>query len=104
MWDCQEDAQEDEDEEAVPEEDELVKYLELPQITYKTEQDALDWWILHHRSFPNLGVMARQYLGCPASSASVERLFSAVGIAFSGKRKSSKSDTLSDIMFARANL
>ena len=32
-----------------------------------------------------LEVMARQYLGCPASSASVQRLFSKVGIAFSAK-------------------
>ena len=32
--------------------------------------------------------MARQYLGCPASSATIERLFSVVGIAFSDKRKS----------------
>ena len=34
------------------------------------------WWIQHRKQFPNLEVMARQYLGCPASSASVERLFS----------------------------
>eukprot|EP00966_Prymnesium_polylepis_P149987 3464947-Prymnesium_polylepis.1 len=44
--------------------------------------------------------MARQYLGCPASSAAVERLFSQVGIAFSDKRKSSEADTLEDIMFS----
>ena len=40
--------------------------------------------------FPNLEVMARQYLGCPATSATVERLFSKVGVAFSDKRKSSE--------------
>ena len=48
--------------------------------------------------------MARQYLGCPASSATVERLFSQVGIAFSKYRKSSSADTLSDILFAKLNL
>jgi len=48
--------------------------------------------------------MARQYLGCPASSASVERLFSQVGINFSDKRKCLKSSTLSDIIFTKMNV
>ena len=47
---------------------------------------------------------ARQYLDCPASSASVERLFSQVGIAFSAKRKSAEASTIADIIFAQANL
>ena len=47
---------------------------------------------------------AAQYLGCPASSASVERLFSIVGIAFSDKRKSSKASTLESIAFTKINL
>ena len=54
--------------------------------------------------FPNLEVMARQYLGCPATSATVERLFSKVGVAFSDKRKSSEAKTLANIAFAQANL
>ena len=48
--------------------------------------------------------MARQYLGCPATSATVERLFSKVGIAFSAKRKRSEAATLEDILFAQVNL
>ena len=51
-----------------------------------------------------LQVMARQYLGCPASSATVERLFSIVGNAFSKKRQSSEADTLADIVFAKVNV
>ena len=53
---------------------------------------------------PNLSFMARQYLGCPATSATVERLFSSVGIAFSDKRKRSQADTLSDILFTKMNV
>ena len=45
-----------------------------------------NWWKDHQGEFPNVAVMARQYLGCPASSAAVERLFSQVGIAFSAER------------------
>ena len=62
----------DEGEDADEEEldyDELETYLALPQIKFKTERDATDWWMQHAKKFPNLAVMARQYLGCPASSA-----------------------------------
>ena len=38
------------------------------------------------------------------ASATVERLFSKVGIAFSAKRKSSEAATLEDILFAHVNL
>jgi len=84
--------------------DELKEYLELPQIKYKSEQDAMLWWLEHQKQFPNLEVMARQYLGCPATSATVERLFSKVGIAFSAKRKRSEAATLESLMFTEANL
>ena len=90
--------------EDAPHTDELAAYLALPQITYQTEWDALEWWEKNAKKFPNLSVMARQYLGCPASSATVERLFSQVGIAYSDRRKSSYSDTLSDIVFTKINV
>ena len=48
--------------------------------------------------------MARQYLGCPASSATVKRLFSVAGIAFSDKRKSAKASTLEATTFTKLNL
>ena len=84
--------------------DELEAYLALPQIKYKSEKDAKLWWLEFEPKFPNVAVMARQYLGCPASSASVERLFSQVGITFSARRKSAEAATVADIMFAHANL
>ena len=87
-----------------PHADELAAYLALPQIEYKTEWDALDWWKENAKKFLNLSVMARQYLGCPASSATVERLFSQVGIAFSDRRKSATAATISDIIFTKLNV
>jgi hypothetical protein len=98
------DLEESEEEEAQGPYDELEAYLALPQIKYKTESDATEWWRTHSKEFPNVAVMARQYLGCPASSAAVERLFSQVGIAFAAKRKRSEAATLEDIMFTRFNL
>ena len=81
---------------------ELEEYLKLEQVSSKV--NPCDWWKEKKDVFPNLEVMARQYLGAPASSASVERLFSSVGVAFSDKRKSAHSATLESIMFARENL
>jgi hypothetical protein len=77
--------------------DELAAYLALPQIKMKTERDATEWWQEHSKEFPNVAVMARQYLCrlprvvCRRRDATV---FSQVGIAFSAKRKRAESDTL----------
>lgn len=99
----------DDDDETLPEnaatatgkayEDEITAYLNLPKESNKI--DPAKWWKEKETNFPNLSVMARQYLGCPASSATVERLFSHVGIAFSKKRKSSQADTLIDEIFTK---
>ena len=50
-------------------------------------------------------VYENEYLGCPATSASVERLFSQVRIASANKRKRADAATLEDIMymFSRIN-
>ena len=86
------------DTEAPP--DELEAYLALPQVKMKSDSEMLQWWEEHEGEYPNVAVMARQYLGCPATSAAVERLFSKVGIAFSKKAKSSSANTLASKMFA----
>ena len=99
-----EESEEEVEEEQQGEVDELAAYLAVPQIKFKTERDATEWWQTHKQEFPNVAVMARQYLGCPATSATVERLFSQVGIAFSKKRKSAEAGTIEDLMFSRINL
>ena len=40
----------------------------------------------------------------PATSATVERLFSKVGIAYSAKRQRAGADTLADILFTQVNV
>ena len=81
-----------------------VEYLKLPQIEGEDDWAPLEWWCANKKRFPNLARMARQYLGCPATSATVERLFSAVGLAFSDQRKRSSADTLADMAFTKLNL
>jgi hypothetical protein len=48
--------------------------------------DVLSWWKDHMGTFPRLARVARQYLGIPASSATVERIFSRAGSAMTNKR------------------
>ena len=56
--------------------DELTAYLEVEQLKVKkTDPESIVgdcWWLINNKAkFPNLEVMARQYLGVPASSATV---------------------------------
>jgi hypothetical protein len=87
-----------------PHRDEMKAYLALPQVPHDDEWVPLRWWKEQSGAFPELSIMARQYLGCPASSASVERLFSVVGTAFSTKRKNSSAETIAMIAFAKLNV
>ena len=63
----------------------------------------LDWWARNEHRFPHLALMARQYLGCPASAASAERVFSLAGRLFSDLRQSMNDGTLEDRMWAKIN-
>jgi hypothetical protein len=64
--------------------------------------DILKWWKeIGQKKFPHVAVMARQYLGVPASSAIVERIFSFAGLTFSDLRKSLEDTTLEEFMWVR---
>ena len=78
--------------------------------------DVLKWWKArdHNHSadpatgrpegLPALAKMAREFLGCPASSAGVERMFSKAGKFHEHDAKKAQSDeTLQHAMFAAAN-
>ena len=53
--------------------------------------------------FPKLAKMAKQYLAAPASTAGVERVFSAAGRMHSDLRKSMKDSTLEHSLMAAFN-
>ena len=85
--------------------DELEEYLALPQMKFKDDWGVQEWWRENAAKFPNLEVMARQYLGCPSTSTSVERLFSHVGsLSLSASQRRSTPDLVADRMFAHANM
>ena len=52
---------------------------------------------------PHLAKMARQFLGRPATSAGVERMFSKAGKLHDDMKKGQEDDTLEHSLFAAAN-
>lgn len=80
---------------------EARRYLSMPDASMST--DVLEWWAMHQTTFPNLSVMAQQYLSVPATSASAERLFSIAGRVFSDLRQRMEDVQLEALMWARIN-
>jgi hypothetical protein len=56
---------------------EMEQYLEInTMLPSDTSTDVLKWWSAKRSTFPTISLMARDYLCIPATSASVERIFS----------------------------
>ena len=87
--------------------DEVDRYLRLPQIPLQDragkDQDPLPWWKEYAFQFPFLSKMARQFLAAPASSASVERLFSAAGKMHDDQKKSTTEGCLESQLIVSVN-
>uniref|UniRef100_A0A914ZAX4 HAT C-terminal dimerisation domain-containing protein n=1 Tax=Panagrolaimus superbus TaxID=310955 RepID=A0A914ZAX4_9BILA len=64
--------------------------------------DLLDWWRKNQNRFPNLAKLASQVLSIPASSASVERLFSTLNLMTPAERSSICPETLKNLILYRA--
>ena len=79
--------------------DELEEYLADPE---KPEIDVnvLLWWKEKSAKWPRLAKMVKQYFAAPASSAGVERVFSAAGKMHGDLSKSAKDSTLEHSLFA----
>ena len=90
------------DDAPTPEIDELEQYLADPEEP-DTEVDVLAWWKAKETKWPALAKMVKQYFAAPASSAGVERVFSAAGKMHSDLQKSAKDTTLEHSLFAAFN-
>jgi hypothetical protein len=101
-------------EEQDSETDELERYLVL-HVEKNLDVDVLAWWEARdHDKFadpacgkpagrPMLAKFASQYLGCPASSAGVERMFSRAGKMHDDLKASQADTTLEHSLLAAAN-
>ncbi|KAK3273540.1 hypothetical protein CYMTET_18230 [Cymbomonas tetramitiformis] len=63
-------------------------------------EDPLEWWVERKHKLPNLFRMARQFLAPPASTAGVERAFTACGQMHSDLKKRITEGTLEHSMMA----
>ena len=61
--------------------------------------NILMWWKVHAVRFPYLSRLARRYLAMPATSASVERLFSVAGQVVTAKRARLDPSTVTLLVF-----
>jgi len=61
----------------------------------------LQWWKVHAEDFPTVSRMARDFLAIPATSVSVERLFSRSRHVCRDTRSSFKAQTITEIMCAK---
>ena len=70
--------------------------LVLPGTWYQGTKDCPE-------GLPALAKMARQYLGRPASSVGVERMFSKAGKLYDDAKKGQNDESLEAALFAAAN-
>ena len=94
--------------------DDLDKYLDMPVVA-NLDLDVLQRWKARDHSLavdlasgrpeglPILAKMARQFLGRPAASAGVERMFSKAGRMHDDMKMSQADDTLEHALLAAAN-
>lgn len=71
--------------------DEIEHYISTPAISEK--ENSLSFWRQNEDRYPVLSVLALKYLSMPATSASVERLFSVGGSIISSRRSSMAIET-----------
>ena len=82
--------------------DELDQYLEDSGVP-DPDENILKWWAGREGKWPALAKMVKQYFAAPASSAGVERVFSAAGKMHGDLQKSAKDSTLEHSLFAAFN-
>ena len=83
---------------ATVDQDQLDLYLSLPQEMNVDTFDVMVWWNAKAKELPDVYRMARQFLGCPATTAGVERAFSAAGRMHDDLKKSTSEDTLEHML------
>ncbi|XP_034238086.1 zinc finger BED domain-containing protein 4 [Thrips palmi] len=82
--------------------DEVKSYLLLP--TIEVEEDPLAWWKANHTSFPNLALVAKQYLAIAGTEVSSERVASSGSNVVTPKRTNLATEHVKELVFLHDNL
>jgi hypothetical protein len=90
----------------LPAPNEMDEYLKM--IRLQEKDCPFKFWQLHQEKFPNLSNLAVKFLAMPASSGTVERLFSLAGSIARSRRSRIKIDNLEQLLcyqdYMRSNL
>jgi hypothetical protein len=81
----------------------LARFHALPPLA-SLSIGPVAWWKSHAWQFPTLATVAMHLLGMPASTAALERLFSAAGRAVARRRPRLKNPTAAGLIFGHANV
>jgi hypothetical protein len=79
----------------------IEKYNGL--ITSNSYEDTLLFWKVHESVLPLLAPLAKKFLGVPASSASVERMFNIAGHVYSNKRRRTGVKLFENLVYCKLN-
>src|SRR3990170_5528087 len=83
-------------------EDEITTYFLLP--VARENKNPLNWWRAKQEIFPILSIIARKYLGIPATSVASERLFSDAGNHITAKRNALDPGLVGKMVFLKRNM
>lgn len=81
---------------------EVDEYLSLPRDN--KFQSPLTYWKINEPRFPHLAKLAAKYLSLPATSGSVERLFSIAGYIQRAERSSLTTANVEKLLICRESL
>lgn len=82
--------------------DELNKYLEQRIDMQLIDDNPLTFWFEHRFTYPTLSLLARSIYSIPATTANVERQFSASGMMISSRRTRLNPEQINNAMFLRS--
>jgi len=84
-------------------EDEINDFIRVLTDANFTLNSTLHFWKTNEYTFKNLSKLAKKFLGVPASSAAVERMFSIAGHIFSCKRRRMGDTLFAILVFLKLN-
>ena len=84
-------------------EDEINDIIRVLTDANFTLNSTLHFWKTNEYTFKNLSKLAKKFLGVPASSAAVERMFSIAGHIFSCKRRRMGDTLFAILVFLKLN-
>ena len=80
----------------------LIKQY-VDQVNNKTFEDPLVFWKCHAIQFPELSILAKKFLGVPASSAAVERMFNISGHILTNRRRKTGVELFQNLVYLKLN-